>query len=109
MLLFSFQPICVDGLFVWLFVMNLVCGCLLPGLGFLYGHYYYYQNSKALTLLLIAYAVANSVLILYTVCLVSKFGWHFIEGKNSELNNTTVHNGSQALQVSIKNSLEHVG
>jgi len=87
--------------------MNIVCGSLLPAIGFLYGNYYYEYDSKELTLLLIAFAVANSVLILYTICLVSKFGCYFLEGKKSECSNGTGDIGPHAVQVLINNTLSN--
>jgi len=92
---------------VMLFLINLACLSLLPVICFLYRIYGYgYGGSTELTLLLIAYTLAYSVLTLYTTFLVSKFGCCFIDGKESELSNRTENNGPHTLQVSIYSTLD---
>jgi len=110
LLLFSFQTKGRDGLLVMLFLINLVCLSLLPVFCLLYriyGYGYHGINigSTELTLLLIAYTLAYSVLTLYTTCLVSKYGCCFIDGKESDLSNRTEDNRPHTLQVSIKSTL----
>ena len=102
LLVLQFQTKGVNFLLVWLFLINIACFSLLPVLGFLYSNDEYgLYGSTELTLLLIAYTLAYSVLTLYTTCLVSKFGCCFIEGKETELSNRTGHSGSHDLQVKL--------
>jgi len=68
--------------------------------------YYYgydYEGTEGLRNTLFAflliYTFTFSILNMYTICLVSKFGCCFVEGMDAEMNNRAQNNASQPLQV----------
>jgi len=98
-------------LYIWLFLSSLAYVGILTfscymGLPFLYGDYYSYDGEGLLKLFfafLIICALLFSISNMYTICLVSKFGFCFVAGMEAEINNGLQNNGAQALQVNVCN------
>jgi len=94
-------------IYIWLFLSSLAYVGILTftcymGLFFLYDDYYDNDGKWLRTLLfafLIICALLFSISNMYTICLVSKFGFCFVEGMEAEINNGLQNNDAQALQV----------
>ena len=103
-------------MYVWLFLSNLAFAMIFA-FSWYFGSLFigsmnnpeddwYYNHIKrteglrnALFAFLLIYSFTMSILNMYTICLVTKYGCCFLEGSEAGINNRTQNNGAQALQV----------
>jgi len=99
-------------MYVWLFLSNIAYVVIFAYTwsdGWLYVQpYVYFQGythydaislRQTLFALLLIYTFTYSILNMYIICLVSKFGCCFVEGLEGEINNRSQNTEAQPLQV----------